>query len=114
MSRANSMSKLDTTSQIIAAEAAVTSAATKWGMGGGSLAAVYGWLTSSGAAMLIGIIATILGFVINAIYQQKRHRRESEEADFRRLIALAEERRRDEMHKAQLAAIKLTQGTHHE
>lgn len=99
-------SKLET--QVIAAEQTVTSLATKWGMGGGTAATAYGWLTSSAGAMLIGIVVTILGFIINGVYQQARHRRETEEANFRRQIALAEERRRDEMHQAQLAAIKHT------
>lgn len=107
MKEVNAFSEIG--SQAIGVEAVVTSVATRWGMGGGVLASAYGWLTSSAGAMLIGVVVTILGFVINAVYQQKRHRRETEEADFRRTIALAEERRRDDMHRAQLNAIKHTQ-----
>lgn len=105
---------------INAAEAAVTSVATKWGMGGGTLAAVYGWVTHTGSAVFIGIVVTILGFAINWVYQQKRTKRERWEAEerlkqnkemieFQKGIALAEEARKIEMHQAQLNAIKHTQ-----
>lgn len=101
------MSKLET--QVSVAEQTITNIATKGGMWGGTAATTYGWITSSAGAVLIGVVVTILGFVINLIYQHKRNRREAEEAAFRRVLALAEEERRSEMHKAQLEAIKFTQ-----
>lgn len=109
MKEVKPMSKLET--QVVVAEQTVTSLATKWGMGGGTAASIYGWVTSSTGAVLIGVIVTILGFIINLIYQHKRNCREAEEVAFRRVLALAEEERRAEMHKAQLEAIKYTQDT---
>ena len=89
----------------LATDTVVTSAATKWGMGGGTIAATFGWLTSNGVAVAIGILVTVLGFVINYIFQRRRDRREVEQKAFDRQLALAEEKRRQELHEAQLRAI---------
>lgn len=88
-----------------AVEGVITATATRVGMGGGSLYSVYGWLTSNGAAVLIGILVTILGFIVNYIYQRRREKREIEQAKFLRELQVAEERRREELHQAQLAAL---------
>lgn len=79
-------------------EGLVSSVATKGGMSGGSLYAIYGWLTSSGAAVLIGILVTIAGFVVNWIYQRKRDSREEREQMLR-------EKREQELHEARLAQL---------
>lgn len=94
------------TVQDLATDTVVTSVASKWGMGGGTLAATFGWLTSNGAAVVIGILVTVLGFCINYIFQRRRDRREVEQKEFDRMIALAEEKRRQELHEAQLQAIR--------
>lgn len=78
----------------------------KWGMSGGTVAAALGWLTSNGAAVLIGICVTVLGFVINYIFQRRRDRREAEQAKFSRELELAEEKRRQELHEVQLLVIR--------
>lgn len=79
-------------------EGLVSSVATKGGMSGGSLYAIYGWLTSSGAAVLIGILVTVAGFVVNWIYQRKRDKREEREQQLR-------EKREEELHQARLTQI---------
>lgn len=84
---------------------AVASTASKWGTTG-VFATTYGWLTSSGAAVLIGILVTILGFVINYLYQRKRDAREAAAILFRQELEMKEEVRRQEFHLAQLAALK--------
>lgn len=94
------------TVQEIAVDGTVASVATKWGMGGGTLAAAFGWLTSNGAAVLIGIFVTVLGFIINYIFQRRRDRREAEQAKLSRKLELAEEKRRQELHEVQLLAIR--------
>ena len=91
--------------QDLATDTVVTSVATKWGMGGGTIAATFGWLTSNGVAVAIGILVTVLGFVVNYIFQRRRDRREVEQKAFDRQLALAEEKRRQELHEAQLRAI---------
>lgn len=86
----------------VAVEATVSSVAMKYGMGGGTVAAAIGWLSSSGAAVLIGIAVTVLGFIVNYVFQRRRDRREAIHADLQHQLELAEERRRQEMHEAQL------------
>lgn len=85
---------------------AVSSIATRWGMGGGTATSIFGWLTSNSAAVLIGILVTIAGFILNYWFQQRREKREIEQLLFQREIALAEDRRKEEIHQAQLAAIR--------
>lgn len=89
-----------------AVDATIASAATKWGMGGGAITSAFGMLTSNGSVAFIGIVLTVLGFIINHTFQKRRELRELEEAEFRRTLALAEESRRTEMHAAQLAALR--------
>ncbi len=81
-------------------ESLISSVATKGGMGGGTAAALYGWLTSSGAAVLIGILVTVAGFIVNLIYQRRRDQREERELAIR-------EKREGELHQARLLQIKL-------
>lgn len=92
--------------QALAVETAFTSTATKWGMGGGTVASIFGWLSSNGAAVVIGILVTVLGFVVNYVFQRRRDKREAELAAFQRELEMAQERRRQEMHEAQLAALR--------
>ena len=58
-------------------EATVSSVASK-GMGGGSLASIIGWMSSNEGIALMGILITILGFIINCIFQFRRDLREKE------------------------------------
>ena len=98
------------TAHVVASDAVVSSIATKYGMAGGALATLYGWVTSSNVAVFLGIMATVLGFIINLVYQHRRHVREEAEAEFRRTMKMAEESRQIELHQAQLAALKRTSG----
>jgi len=58
-------------------EATVTSVASR-GMGGGAATSMVGWLASNEAIALIGVIITVLGFVVNLIFQIRRDRRDQE------------------------------------
>ena len=75
-------------------------------MGGGSITAILGYLSSSGAAVLIGVLVTILGFLFNIYFQRKKHIREHDEWVTKKSILEAEERRREELHIAQLNKYK--------
>lgn len=99
------MTPVRDTVQDLAADTVVTSVATKWGMGGGTIAVTFGWLTSNGLAVAIGILVTVLGFVINYIFQRRRDSREVEQRALDRQLALSEEKRRQELHEAQLRVI---------
>jgi len=52
---------------------------------GGMLAAIYGWLASADAAIIIGVFFTIAGFLVNYFFARRRHLRETEEHEWRRL-----------------------------
>lgn len=99
------MTPVRDTVQDMATDTVVTSVATKWGMGGGTIAATFGWLTSNGLAVAIGILVTVMGFIINYIFQRRRDHREVEQKALDRQLALAEEKRRQELHEAQMRAI---------
>lgn len=93
-------------SHINTVDATVSTIATRWGMAGGAAGSVYGWLTSNGTAIFIGIVITFLGFVVNFYFQRRRDKREEDEKEFLRTIELAREQRAAELHAAQMAAIK--------
>ena len=91
--------------------------ATKIGMAGGTLASVFGWFTSNGAAVFVGILMTVLGFVMNAwfqrrtdarelLYHQRKDAREEAEAALRREHEIRCEQRLEELHQAQLEALR--------
>ncbi len=105
--------RIGVASQIITAGDAITPTATKWGMVGGTMTTAYGWLSSAGTAVFVGVLVTILGFIISAVYQRRREKREVDQINFNKTLALSEENRRMahearmiELHQAQLNALK--------
>ena len=62
----------------VAAEVVVAGAASKV-TAGGAVAAVLGAVVSSQGIAIMGLVVTVLGFLVNAHYQRKRDRREAEE-----------------------------------
>lgn len=92
-----------------ARDTALASAGSKWTVGG-LMTSVLGWVTSSGAAVLIGILVTIGGFLVTWYYQRKREKRQ-EAQSIREAIAFEkEELRKEELHNLRVAAIKESQG----
>lgn len=96
-----------------ATDAAIASTATKWGMGGGLATSVFGWMSSNGAAVLVGIVMTVAGFFVNYVYQRKRFKLMALAREEESVLAMAEEARRnaaerraEELHEAQLLALK--------
>lgn len=80
----------------------------KWGMGGGLMTVLYGWMTDAGTAVFVGIVITLAGFVMSYYFQRKRQIRERAEAALRKELLLREEARKEELHQAQILII--TQG----
>jgi fucose permease len=68
------------------------------GMGGGFLTLFFGWLTTTNAAILIGIIVTIAGFIMSLYFQRKRHLREVADTALRVELLLKEDARKEELH----------------
>lgn len=62
-------------------DASVANNSVKWGMGGGSLASVCGFLSNSDILMIIGVVTTGLGFIVNLYYQYRRDARAKAEHD---------------------------------
>lgn len=88
-------------------EETISSVSTKGGMVGGTLYGIAGWLTSSAGAVVIGIVVTILGFVVNYIFQRKRDARETAEKELAWRYMHAEELRQQELHAAKLRALQV-------
>ena len=76
---------------------------------GGLFTSIYGWLTQTGSAVFIGIVITILGFLINYYFQKKKARRDL--ILWQQMFDANEkaERRKEELHLARLEAIRLGQ-----
>lgn len=80
----------------------------RWGMGGGSLTLLYGWMTDASTAVFIGVIVTLAGFLMSFYFQRKRQIRELHEAALRRELLLKEEDRKEALHQARLRHIMYT------
>lgn len=74
---------------------------------GGLFTSVYGWLTQTGSAVFIGIIITILGFLVNYYFQKKKAKRDL--ILWKQMFDANEkaEKRKEELHLARLEAIRL-------
>jgi hypothetical protein len=68
------------------------------GMGGGFLTLLFGWLTTTNAAIFIGIIVTVSGFVMSLYFQRKRHLREIADTELRVRLLFKEDARKEELH----------------
>lgn len=59
-------------------DALVANSSVKWGMGGGAATSIFGSLSNNDVLVIIGIITTALGFLVNLFYQYKRNKRAEE------------------------------------
>lgn len=87
-------------------DATIASMTTKWGMGGGTVTSLFGWLSSNGAAILIGIIITVLGFILNATFQYLREKRAREEHNLRKKLVELEMRHQTEEHNLRMTLLQ--------
>ena len=67
-------------------DASVANASVKWGMGGGSVTSIFGYLSSSDLLMFFGVVTTVLGLIVKLIYQHRRDVRASEEHKLKQKI----------------------------
>jgi len=74
---------------------------------GGLFTSLYGWLTQTGSAVFIGIVITILGFLVNYYFQRKKAKRDH--ILWQQMFDANEraEKRKEELHLARLEAIRL-------
>lgn len=88
-----------------ATEATMISLGSK-SMVGGTGSMVIGYLSSNGAAVLIGIIVTVLGFIFSMFFQYRQGKRNKEKWAIEKEQLLAEERRKEEVHQLTLKQLK--------
>ena len=103
------MNTLDTVGKSV--DSTMISLGTKC-MGGGTISLILGYLSSSGFAVLLGIVLTILGFISTHYFQRRQNLRSREKWELERAQLKAEEERRKELHELQLARIKAEMGLH--
>lgn len=77
-------------------DATIANNSVKWGMGGGSLASICGFLSSSDMLMVIGVITTALGFVVNLVYQYRRDARAKAEHELQMEVLKSQLKKNEE------------------
>lgn len=95
--------------QSTAVETSIISLGSK-SMGGGVVTSVIGYLSSNGAAVLIGVLVTILGFIFSMYFQYRQGERNKEKWLIEKNQMLAEERRKEELHQHRLKQYEKGQG----
>ncbi len=85
---------------------AIASMTTKYGMGGGVLTSLIGWLSSNEAVVIIGIIVTLLGFIINLIFQIKREKRQIKASILEEELMRKEDQRKQALFEEQMKQLK--------
>lgn len=86
-------------------DAAIISVASKstWG---GMIASAYGWFSQSDSAIFIGIVVTLLGFIMNYVFQKRKEKRDRAIWKQQFQANARAEERMEELHKARLEAVK--------
>ena len=85
---------------------AIASMTTKYGMGGGVLTSLIGWLSSNEAVVIIGIVVTLLGFIINLIFQIKREKRQIKASLLEEELMKKEDQRKQALFEEQMRQLK--------
>jgi Bacteriophage holin family, superfamily II-like len=86
-------------------DSAVSSVASKMTLLGGA-GGIVGFLSSSAGIAITGMVFAALGLAVNWWFKRAEDRRQQEEHDFRTALAKREEERREEIHRAQMAALE--------
>ena len=87
-------------------DATLANMTAKYGMGGGAVTSFIGWLSSSEAVILIGVIVTILGFLVNLIFQVRRDKRQRDRDDLEKQLLIAKEKREEKLFEEQMKQLK--------
>ena len=87
-------------------DATVASLTAKWGMGGGTATSIIGWLSSNSVIAITGIVVTILGFILNGVFQWMREKRAREEHDLKKKLFELEFQKQQEEHELRMSLLK--------
>ena len=85
---------------------AIASMTTKYGMGGGVITSIVGWLSSNEAVVIIGIVVTLLGFIVNLIFQIKREKRQIKASLLEEELMKKEDQRKQALFEEQMKQLK--------
>ena len=72
---------------------------------GGMVTSVFGWLSSADAAVFIGVVITVLGFLVNFYFARLKTKREIALLLAQEKAQLRSEEREEELHRARLKGI---------
>lgn len=87
-------------------DATMANMTAKYGMGGGAVTSLIGWLSSSEAVLLIGVLVTIFGFIINLIFQIRRDRRQIHTTELEEEFMKKEDARKQALFEEQMKHLK--------
>lgn len=90
-----------------ALDAAMISAGSK-GMGGGTITTIVGYLSSSGFAVLVGVLVTIIGFCFSIFFQRRQHIRNRDKWELEKHQMIAEENRKKELHELKVRQLRMS------
>lgn len=85
---------------------AIESMTAKYGMGGGVVTSVIGWLSSNEAVVLIGVLVTVLGFLVNLIFQVRRDKRQIKAALLEEELLKKDDARKQAIFEEQIKQLK--------
>ena len=77
-------------------DASIANNSVKWGMGGGSVTSIFGFLSNSDLLMIIGVLTTALGFVVNLYYQYRRDARAKAEHELQMALLKSQIKKNEE------------------
>jgi hypothetical protein len=72
---------------------------------GGTVTSVFGWLSSTDVAVFIGVVITVLGFLVNFYFARLKTKREIALLMAQEKAQLRSEEREEELHRARLQGI---------
>lgn len=100
----NKSTTMTTNEEIInhISDVTISSISSRWGMGGGTAISVFGWLTATDLAVIIGIVITVLGFVVNSIVQFRRDRRHEQEHNLEMSLLQLQIKQNEEIYQHRL------------
>lgn len=75
-----------------------TSISNKIGLGGGFFTLMYGWLSDTSTAVFLGVLVTVIGFIMSLYFQRKKDRRERNEYEMKKQLLQEQAQREKELH----------------
>ena len=78
----------------------------KYSVGGGAVTSFIGWLSSSETVILVGTVATIVGFLLNVIFLVIKDRRHAKQVAQEMELMKKEDARKQALFEEQMKQLK--------